>query len=168
MLSSECYFEESIPIPKIDLNEDLPTVMLLGQTGAGKSYFGNALLGYVDPSKGIFRTRNSHGSTNSIPSFNSVTAGINAQTGSFFQNNVQRYLPVEHFRLNVVDTPGWGDTDPTKRSINAQRIAQSLQFGVNLFFFIKSSKWERFSEVEQEILGDLHNWTNGDFWKHLG
>merc|ERR1711937_1122654 len=83
---SECYFEESIPIPKIDLNEDLPTVMLLGQTGAGKSYFGNALLGYVDPSKGIFRTRNSHSSTNSIPSFNAVTAGINAQTGSFFQN----------------------------------------------------------------------------------
>ena len=168
MFSSECHFQESILLPKIDLNEDLPTVMLLGQTGAGKSYFGNALLGYVDPSNGIFRTANSHSSIDYIPSFNSVTDEINVQTGSFFQNNAQRHLPVKHFRLNVVDTPGWGDADPTKRSINAQRIAQSLQFGVNLFFFIKSSKFERFSEMEQAILGDLHNWTNGDFWKHLG
>lgn len=40
---------------------------------------------------------------------------VHAIAGSFFLNATQgkRYFDdeVEHFRLNVVDTPGFGDTD---------------------------------------------------------
>ena len=52
---------------------------------------------------------------------------MKAETGSFFGDDKTRSLGIKHFMLNVVDTPGWGDTDPGKRAINSQRIAQSLR-----------------------------------------
>ena len=138
--------------------------MLIGQTGAGKSFFGNALLGSLDPSVGVFTTGD-RSEDHSV--MDAVTKYVNGKTGWFFGKSNQRNLGIDHFELNVVDTPGWGDPDPAKREINSQRVAQSLTFGVNLFFFVKSSEMVRFSETEQDILGDLHHWTNGEFWKRL-
>ena len=139
--------------------------MLIGQTGAGKSYMGNALLGCLNPAHGPFSTGDQRSSDSVM---DAVTIYVNGKTGSFFGNENDRNLGIEHFEFNVVDTPGWGDTDPRKRKKNSQRVAQSLNFGVNLFFFVKSSIMVRFSETEQDILGDLHMWTNGAFWKRLG
>jgi len=66
-----------------------------------------------------------------------------------------------------VDTPGFGDTDKDKRVRNAQRVAQSLTFGMSAFIFVQQGELTRFGEQEQEILGYLHKWTNGKFWNRL-
>ena len=69
--------------------------------------------------------------------------------------------------MNVVDTPGFGDTDKDKRERNSQRVAQALTFGINAFFLVQKGEMTRFGEQEQEILGYLHQWTNGAFWNRL-
>ena len=141
--------------------------MLVGQTGAGKSYLANAFLGSRNPSKGKFTTGDDETGDDELTS---VTKMVNGWSGSFFGTKEDRDFPdeIDHFKLNVVDSPGWGDTDPKLREKNSQKIGQSLSFGVNLFILVQKGKLDRFpSSTEEKILGDLHKWTNGAIWSRL-
>ena len=52
-----CTVPERDPdIPNIYINENYPTVMMVGETGAGKSYLGNAIFGETNPRNGPFTT----------------------------------------------------------------------------------------------------------------
>ena len=42
----------------VKIEPDIPTVVLIGATGVGKSYLGNALLGSTQPDEGPFATGN--------------------------------------------------------------------------------------------------------------
>ena len=54
---STCNVPERDPdIPIININNNYPTVMMVGQTGAGKSYLGNAMYGESNPRYGPFTT----------------------------------------------------------------------------------------------------------------
>ena len=122
---------------------------------------GNALLGSKNPTEGKFSTGKS--------GLQSVTKIVNGFSGPFFGKKEDRDFPddIDHFELNVIDSPGWGDSDPAMRETNAQKIAQSLKFGVHLFVLVQSGELVRFSNTEQKILGDLHEWTNGAVWNRL-
>merc|ERR1712130_672605 len=43
-------------LTEVQIDRSLPTVMLVGATGAGKSYLANALFGEIKPSQGPFET----------------------------------------------------------------------------------------------------------------
>ena len=59
------------------------------------------------------------------------------------------------------------ETNKDKRERNSQRVAQALTFGMNAFILVQKGEMTRFGQQEQEILGYLHQWTNGAFWKRL-
>ena len=41
----------------VEVDSNIPTVLLIGASGVGKSYLGNAMLGALEPAKGPFVTR---------------------------------------------------------------------------------------------------------------
>ena len=56
LIQNSCNVPEPETIPPVNVNKDLKTVMLVGQTGAGKSFLGNALFGQRNPAIGPFST----------------------------------------------------------------------------------------------------------------
>ena len=42
----------------VEIDPNIPTVLLIGASGVGKSYLGNALLGSTQPDEGPFVTGN--------------------------------------------------------------------------------------------------------------
>ena len=88
-----------------------------------------------------------------------------ALSGNFF--GVNRELGVNHFALNIIDTPGFADNDINDRRKNAQKISQSLDVGINAFIYVIAESHFKMSGNVQDNLQYMHEWTQGAIWKNL-
>ena len=88
-----------------------------------------------------------------------------AITGNFFGQN--RQFGIEHFALNVIDTPGFADDDLNDRRTNAQKISQSLDVGINAFIYVVAESHIKIAGNVQDNLQYMHEWTEGAIWKNL-
>ena len=86
-------------------------------------------------------------------------------SGYFFGEN--RELDINHFALNVIDTPGFADNDINDRRENAQKISQSLDVGINAFIYVIAKSHVKMAGDLQDNLQYMHEWTQGAIWKNL-
>jgi GTP-binding protein EngB required for normal cell division len=148
--------EPNQPIDKID-GKRVPNIVILGQTGAGKSYFANGLLGYQDPDSGPFGTANSAQSCTRSP------RGVHAD----FYNNFLEQYGIERMKMNLFDTPGFGDSDTCQIEANKRRIANQFSKEIDGFIFLINHKNPRFNQNLQKIYKMLNEWTMGTIWQNI-
>jgi hypothetical protein len=136
----------------------IPNVIMLGSTGAGKSYYGNGLLGAQNPCPPIHSTvaKNYFGCGHSS---NSVTRNVKAQYGTYFDDMYSQY-GVKPMDLNVYDTPGFYDTDPGQILQNKRLIAKQLDIEIDAFIYLLGTN-PRIDSTTQAIFSTLHEWTLG-------
>ena len=126
-------------------DDDVLNIALVGLTGAGKSYFGNALLGLI---KIIQNGRNKNFLGSMSPGIGpyfkskatqaSVTSDIKGQTGILFGGHYDKELGLSKpQRINVYDTPGFDDSDKSQLEKNKLLISTTLKYDIGVGSDIK-------------------------------
>jgi predicted GTPase len=144
----------------VDTSGDAFNIVLVGRTGAGKSYFANALLGYLKP-----------GQKEGVPfsakdTSKSVTQNVKANSGNLFGGLYNKELGVpENVKINVFDTPGFSDANIENIVKNKLLIASSLKNDIHMIIFLVPSP--RFDAANQLSLQMLNEWTAGKMWPNL-
>jgi len=144
----------------VDQSGEAINIVLVGRTGAGKSYFGNALLGSLEP-----------GRKDRVPfpakeSQASHTQNIYAQTGTLFGGYYDKELGLsEPLKVNVFDTPGFADSDPENIKKNKLLIASAIKNDIHMIIFLTSNA--RFDAGNQDALEMLNEWTAGKMWNNI-
>ena len=138
-------------------NIRVPNIVVLGQTGAGKSYFSNGLMGYKNPDKGPFGTGDSSVSCTRKPRGFHTT----------FFNNTLRSHGVRPMKMNLFDTPGFGDSDSCQIEANKQRIANAISKKIDVFAFLVKHDNPRFDATTQKTFRMLNEWTMGTIWQNF-
>jgi GTPase SAR1 family protein len=144
------------PKPAID-DSSVANVVILGQTGVGKSYFANGLFGNENPDEGFFGT----GATST-----SCTRTSFGVSGLFYGGKLNSY-GVHDMKMNLFDTPGFDDTDPCQIDRNNRKIAKKFEKRIDAFLFLLDFDNIRLNESLQQIFENLNNWTFGHIWNNL-
>ena len=148
---------ENIPRMKDENGDDVPNIVILGNTGVGKSFYGNGILGSENPDSGHFGTSGLD---------NSCTRGAKGVFGHFYGGMLSSYN-VESMPMNVIDTPGFADSDPCQIEKNKQRIASSFDKPIHAFIFLMDHSNSRIDANDQVLFKMLNEWTMGNIWSNL-
>ena len=146
-----------MPRVKNDQGETIPNIVIIGQTGAGKSYYANGLMGQLDPSIGFFETSNSN---------NSCTRNVKGALTSFYGGRLASYN-VKPFLMNLFDTPGFANNDLCQIEKNKERIAATLSEPIHAFIFLADHLNSRTDENQQKLFTMLNEWTMGHIWSNF-
>merc|ERR1712136_278624 len=144
----------------VDQSGEAINIVLVGRTGAGKSYFGNALLGSLTP-----------GRKDGVPfsakeSSVSHTQNIYAHTGRLFGGYYDKELGLsEPKKVNVFDPPGFAAFNPDNIKKNKLLIASAIKNDIHMIIFLISGS--RFDAGNQDALEMLNEWTAGKMWNNL-
>jgi hypothetical protein len=157
--SCEMGKKESPPRPqeKDENGNDIPNVVVIGNTGIGKSYYGNGLMGNLDPNTGYFGTSSSHAS---------CTRGATGVSGYFYGQLLTSYN-VEPMMMNFYDTPGFADSDPCQIEKNKERIAATLDKPIHAFILLTDHSNSRINANQKMLFKMLNEWTMGHIWNNL-
>jgi len=148
---------QSPPREKDEDGNDIPNVVVIGNTGIGKSYYGNGLMGNLDPNTGYFGTSGSRAS---------CTRGASGVSGYFYGELLTSY-DVEPMMMNFYDTPGFADSDPCQIEKNKERIAATLDKPIHAFIFLTDDDNSRIDANQQMLFKMLNEWTMGHIWNNL-
>ena len=140
-----------------DDGKAIPNIVIIGNTGAGKSYYANGLTGQPDPNIGFFGTSSSH---------DSCTRGVKGVLTSFYGGRLASYN-VKPYLMNLFDTPGFADSDPCQIEKNKERIAATLSEPIHAFIFLADHLNSRIDANQQKLFQMLNEWTMGHIWRNF-
>merc|ERR1712227_1002509 len=141
-----------------DNGRDVYNIVIVGETGAGKSYFANGLLGAKYPGRRgtLFTVRGGQGSQ---------TQSLAVGSGTLFGGRYDRELGLkESIKINVFDTPGFMDTNIDNLRKNKLLIATAIKKEIDMLVIMTSTG--RFDESVQNTLRLLNDWTAGGLWEN--
>jgi len=139
-----------------DTGRDVYNIVIVGETGAGKSYFANGLLGAKYPGRRgtLFTVRGGQGSQ---------TQSLAVGSGTLFGGRYDRELGLEKsIKINVFDTPGFMDSNIDNVRKNKLLIATAIKKEIDMLIIMTSNG--RFDESVQNTLRMLNDWTAGGLW----
>merc|ERR1711962_1028633 len=144
-------------------------IIIIGVTGAGKSYFTNALLGCQTPNDccpGTSRCNEGAEETcpyaTTSPAANSCTQTVDGFPGTIYNSHYRKHgIDV---KIRIFDTPGFGDADPDNIYKNKLLIANLLKEEVHAVIHLIQN---RFDEANQQILNTMNEWSSGQLWDNL-
>ena len=148
-----------VPLPRAldDDGKTVPNVVIIGNTGIGKSYYANGIMGGLNPDTGFFGTSGSD---------ISCTRGVKGVSGQFYGGRLTHY-DVEPMLVNFYDTPGFADSDPCQIEKNKERIVAALKNPIHAFIFLTDHLNSRIDANQQELFNMLNEWTMGHIWNNL-
>ena len=133
--------------------EDLPEprLVIIGQTGAGKSTLANVLLGESpDCTNCTFAVCDDH---------NSCTKQTKYKVGTWLGSGPT---------FTIVDTPGFGDSDNEDPELIDEMMGalHSVIKGANAMVFLINGQDERFDASMQQMIREMQALFGEDFWLH--
>jgi len=134
-------------------------IVIVGETGTGKSYFANGLLGSLNPGRdgNEFSVRGGKAGH---------TQNISVASGLLFGGRYDSDLGLsESIKINVFDTPGLKDSNVTNVRKNKLLIATALQQKIDMVIILTVTP--RFDDDIQSTLRMLNDWTGGSIWGNM-
>ncbi|RHZ74812.1 hypothetical protein Glove_219g64 [Diversispora epigaea] len=125
-------------------NDTLPSILIIGKTGAGKSTLGNYLM--VDKKQ-------------------SFEVGHSQESATITSSSLITKIGGEYFK--VVDTPGLFDTKRTNEEIinEITRAIQNCAFGIKAILFVL--QFTRISEEEKTVIKIVKGFLGEDTLRHF-
>ena len=128
-----------------------PRLVILGQTGAGKSTLANVLLGQSpDCFNCTFTVCDGH---------DSCTKNTKYAVGSWLGEGPD---------FTIVDTPGFGDSDDEDTELidEMMGVLHTAVKGANAMILLINGEEERFDSSLQQMMREMQALFGEDFWRH--
>merc|ERR1712130_11740 len=142
----------------IDNSSEAFNIVLVGRSGAGKSYFGNALLGILEPGKreGV-----------PFPVYDDlyVTRNVYAQNGKLFGGLYDKELGLtKSLSINVFDTPGFSDANIENIRKNKLLISSAIKHQIHMIIYLVGPRFDANIQLSLQMLNE---WIAGHMWRNL-
>ena len=96
----------------------------------------------------------------------SCTRGVNSKRGLLFNDKFKSYN-VTTMPINVIDTPGFDDTNECQKEENHKLIASHIRTPIDVFAYFLNADEDRLDQTIQNHFRLLQEWTYGKIWNNL-
>ncbi len=135
--------------------EDLRKILVIGETGAGKTSFIKFLLNYAQNHYGKSFELSEISQMLKVQRFSQTQCAKKWESDTI---QCTKYIAnFQDFRLGVIDTPGFGDTRPEYKETNTARIIAAIKGEryVNCVCLIVNGTQSRLTSVAEEVIREV-------------
>merc|ERR1719495_1318708 len=150
-IASLCFLVSLTRFGAVAEDLPIPRIVILGQTGAGKSTLANVLIGEaVDCKNCTFPV---------CTGMDSCTKDTKYVVGKWLGHGAD---------FTIVDTPGFGDTGSNDNDLIDEMtgVLKNVVKGANVLVLLINSQQQRFSPALQQMIREMQALFGENFWTH--